>query len=67
MDNLNRMRHVIYCHLTSAATRAVLPERFSPAENTAKFNGLCTHLQVLQQKTLNVLQCRFRRVEMEED
>lgn len=51
-DNLNGMRHNIYCHLTSTATRAVQPERLPPTENSAKFHSLRTHLQVLQWKTL---------------
>ncbi len=51
-DNLNQLRYTNYCHLTSTATHAVLPERLPPTVNAAKFHILRTHLQVLQWKSL---------------
>ena len=51
-DDLNLMRYSMYCHLTSTATRAVLPERLPPTVKAAKFHILRTHLQVLQWKSL---------------
>src|SRR6185436_12485817 len=49
-ESLNRMRYLMYVHLTATSNNLIRPERLPPSESAAKYHIMRVNFQVCQWK-----------------